>query len=765
LTVEDRVVSGASGAAPAPEGGVARLLVSARRISPDTWAMIAIAAAVVVANLPYLVGLFDPNPLGPRSGLLSAISAGSIRGQPTLDPNNGFISQALSHRAMIDLVHLHLPWWNPYEATGAPLAGELQSAALFPPTLLTLLSNGQLYEHMLLELLAGISTYLLLRRLSLGRWACVAGAILFALNGTFAWFSHATVNPVAFLPMLLLGIERAYAASVAGDRGGWWLIAVAGALSFYAGFPEVAYIDTLLAVCWFAWRCGCVGRQRVWGFAGKAAIGGAVGTALSAPLLIASIDYLNHADLGFHGTTVFASRHIVAQGLPQLLLPYVYGPIYGFADPKLSLTSIWGNVGGYLSTSLLLFALLGVFSKGRRVLRVILLAWIVLVVARIYGQPPVLGDVLGLLPGMSRVAFFRYASASLELPVAILAALGIDQLLGAPPQRRRVVWAALAALAVVALAALTARPLANQLGSTFRHRPYFAGAIVWGAAVVIAGAAAALVRNPRSRGVLVALVVAVDAVALFMVTEFAAPRKATVDLAPATFLQQHLGTSRFFTLGPLQPNYGSYFGISSLNINDIPIPQNFADYVHARLDQTVDPTVFVGNLGGGRSPFAPSPAQQLIRNLAAYRQAGVAYVLTPAGQRLPQSAGTFQLVYRTPSTWIYHLAGAAPYFSTTGSRCRTTPDGRDAVRLSCPAPTVLVRRETDFPGWSARVDGHSVAVGRADGLFQAVAVGAGEHRVTFGYAPPNILWGALAFLAGCLALLATAVRRLPAFKA
>ena len=72
------------------------------------------------------------------------------------------------------------------------------------PTLLTALSNGQLYEHMLLELIAGLCTYLLLRRLLIVRSAALAGAIAFALCGKFAWFSDAGVNPLPFLPMLLL---------------------------------------------------------------------------------------------------------------------------------------------------------------------------------------------------------------------------------------------------------------------------------------------------------------------------------------------------------------------------------------------------------------------------------------------------------------------------------------------------------------------------------------------------------------------------------
>ncbi len=122
---------------------------------------------------------------------MTSITPGLLGGKPTIDPSYGFTSQAIGHRAALDLLHLHLPWWNPYEGTGMPLAGETQAAALFPPTLLTAFSDGQLYEHILLELIAGICTYLLLMRIGVTRLAAVAGGIAFALCGKFAWFADA----------------------------------------------------------------------------------------------------------------------------------------------------------------------------------------------------------------------------------------------------------------------------------------------------------------------------------------------------------------------------------------------------------------------------------------------------------------------------------------------------------------------------------------------------------------------------------------------
>lgn len=717
--------------------------------------MLVIVGLVLVANLPSLSGEFTANPLGFRAELASSFGDGLTGGQTTLDPNNGFVSQALSHRAALDVVHLSLPWWNPYEGSGAPLAGEMQSAALFPPTLLTLLSNGQLFEHMLFELIAGLATFLLLRRLEVTRWAALAGGIAFALNGTFAWFSHAPVNPVALLPLLLLGIERAREAAAADSSGGWWLIAVAGALSVYAGFPETAYIDALLGVVWFAWRWGTVSAPARRRLLVKGILGAGVGALLCAPIGVATIDYFNRGELSTHASGFYGAAHISANGLPLLLMPYLFGPLLEFTGPNGALTSVWVVLGGYLSAALLMLAGLGLVSRARLGLRVLLGVWTLLVFSRMYGQVPLLGHVIGWLPGMSRIAFFRYATPALELPVIVLAALGIDDLVRVPGHRRRALWGAVAMLVLLVVTALAARPLADSLGSKYSHRPYFELAAIWALVTVAGLALGARLRAPALRGRVLCVVVAIDAVVLFAAPQLSLPRHVVVDTKPAAFLSRHLGEGRFFTLGPLQPNYGSYFGLASANVNDLPIPKLYSNYIHARLDQFVNPSVFVGNTGGGRSPYVPTTQQELLRNLDGYRALGVSYVLTPANQPLTQSPTGFQLAARTPTTRIYHLTGAAPYFTAPG--CRLQSGDRQNVTLTCPHATTLTRRETDLPGWSANVDNHQTPIRQADGLFQTTTVPAGTHHINFSYAPPDILWAALAFLAGILALIATTI--------
>ena len=91
--------------------------------------------------------------------------------------------------------------------------------------------------------------------------------------------------------------------------------------------------------------------------------------------------------------------------------------------------------------------------------------------------------------------------------------------------------------------------------------------------------------------------------------------------------------------------------------------------------------------------------------------------------------------------------------SATSVSVVTSSAGHWTLRSSGPRPSLVVVADANFPGWKARVDGRRVPVLEADGAFISVAVGPGDHEITFDYGPgPAALAGRLITFATLLAL-------------
>ena len=718
-----------------------------------------IGLAILAANIPTLLHIVTTNPVQLYADLQTGPSHQALPGNPIIDPNAGFITWSMGHLATADWLHGHVPWWNPYEGVGSPLAGEMQSAAFFPPIFLLQDALGFVVFHILLELVAGYATYFLLRCVDLGRAAATAGGLAFGLCGTLAWFEHATANPVAFLPLALLGVERAREATLASRRHGWRLLAVALGLSIVAGFPEVAYLDGLLVALWAVARLFSLPeRRRV--MVAKLAQGGVVGALLGAPALVAFVDYLPHADVGSHAGA-YANLSLPIQSLAQTVLPYGFGPIFGLQSGGSStlLTVMWSNAGGYLDATLVVCALIGLLGARCRGLRIALGAWVLATMSKTFGVATVT-HLLNHLPAFKSIAFYRYSEASWELAVIVLAAFGIDDMARRHLRPAVIVGAGVAALGTVAWAAGQAWPvLTTATGYPHRHDFAVASILVAGVGVVSVVVGGLLCGGGGPTGsrigrILVAGAVAVEATVLFAAPTLSAPRPAPTDMALVHFLQRHIGLSRFATLGPIQPNFGSYFGLAEINVNDLPVPKAFTRYIQRSLDDNADPLIFTGTTE--TDPSGPGPAQELTRDLAAYEAAGVAFVVTPAtGVDVTDSPWpptglrpALRRVYADPTADVWRLPSPTPFFRTTGAPCVTRASGFSVVTVSCSAPAVLHRLELPMAGWQAEVGASDVTI-RSSGPFQSVPVGAGKTQVVFTFTPP---YGNAALVAALAAL-------------
>jgi hypothetical protein len=716
--------------------------------------VVLVGVCIVVANLPYLIGWFDPNPMLQTSGLGVHVRPGVIPGRSSIDANAGYTSQALAHRAVLDWLHGNVPWWNPFEGLGVPLAGEMQCAAFFPFTVLLAFANGQLYLYLLLELIAAYSTYFLLRRLAVTEWAAFVGAVVFGLNGTFAWFRLGSDNPICFLPFILLCAEITRERVRDGRRALWPLIAVGVALSIVAGFPETAYVDGLLAVVWILVRGYGLPRAELRRYLTATAGAAVTGVAMAAPVLVAFADYLPHAFLAENSANL-ATTYVPAPGIADLFFPYVYGPLYALTPTGTDTTTfgiLWLSTGGYLTVAAVLLAVIGLFGREHRPLKIALAIWTLIMVARSYGNPAA-AELLNLVPGLSHVATYRYMNPSVELAVAVLAAFGVRDLIERRTRQRPLLLAT-AIVAVVTL--LVAKDAHDYARSIFGDAAWEKASLTWAFGTLILIAVIVVLQRASPglrRAATVALValLPIEAVAMLVVPEFAAPRGGQIDTTLVAYLQDHVGSYRVFSLDAvLVPNYGSYYGIPLLDADDIPTPKNFEHMVQTSLDPNAFPAVFDGT--HPLNPSGKTSEEAFERYVKNYQSLGVKYVVLPSTAPAPAiPSAPLHEVYHDALAAVYQLPQVGKFFQDTAPGCTIRTVTQQEARVDCPEPSILIRNELAMAGWTVHVDRMMVQLGTSSLAQEAVKIPAGTHTVSYAFEPAYITFAWLVAIVGIIA--------------
>lgn len=590
-------------------------------------ASVGLCLLVVLSYLPVVALGLTTNPLYFDSGLATQITKGPLPGTPSIDPNVGHTTQALGRLSANEWLRGNVPWWNPYAGVGLPLAAEMQSESFFLPFVLLLhFEKGIIYLHLVLQIIAGLGTLALLLQLRLGVVAAFLGGLLYAFNGTFAWFGHGGIMPLPFLPFLLLGIEKSFQTAGEKKRGGWALIALAIAYSIYSGFPETAYINGLLALSWAVLRCFAIAPHYRWAFVTKVITGGVAGILLSGPLLIPFFEYLQHSAVSHNN---FSDAGLPKSSLLQLVLPYVYGPINAFigADQRNELLVDWGNIGGYFGVTLVFLALLGLRKDAHeRGLRILLMICAALLVARSVNFVGT-NALFRLIPGMNFVAVFRYGSAASEMAFAILAAFAVDDWRrGAGLTKTRVLASAAATSFFVLIGFVFAKPLIGRMLSMGKvYRPWLIGSLLCAGLLLVCATILCAGAPNAKRVALLLAVVSTECIGMYALPLLSGLRGASIDSSSVAFLRSHLGHQRAYALGTMHPNYGSYFQVPFINYLSLPVSDTWVNHIRRKLDPDIDGVVFSGDYPGPLTARGTA----LRMNRAEFEGTGVRYVIAP----------------------------------------------------------------------------------------------------------------------------------------
>jgi len=266
-----------------------------------------------------------------------------------------------------------LPLWSGDIFCGFPLLAESQGNALYPPflVLFRFLEPWVAYNyyHVLHFFLAGLFTYVLARVMRLGRPGALLAGLCYMLSGPVLFHAHHTniIVGVCWLPLLLALTELACRTRKPLPLLGF--AAATGALVLGAQ-PQYTLYCALAVGLYLLWRLHLAEatgerRRRVVAWGVLFGLAGALGAGLAAAQLLPLAELVSHSSRAL-GPAVPRAAAGVPANLMTLFLPQYFG--------SSGLGSYWGDVDEGLYSELMLFmgvaplllALVGAFAERRR---------------------------------------------------------------------------------------------------------------------------------------------------------------------------------------------------------------------------------------------------------------------------------------------------------------------------------------------------------------------------------------------------------------
>ena len=686
-----------------------------------------------------------------------------------------------------------LPFWDPYVGAGAPAMANVVPALLFPPYLLRVaLGDGVLVKNLYaLAMLhvAGLFTFLLLRKHGLGFAASLFGGAAYAFSavmaqnpGSFLGQTAACLPPALYLTRRFL--DRPGAGRAAALAVGYGTISLASFPPILLGVFALtgAYGVVLSLLPETARRAGLTRPRLLLRFGGAAILAFGLTAFYHLPFL-ALAGAVPHVERAYAGAGL-ESYPLVC--LYQLLSPVLAGGSKVYADPPLP--DPFHLQIPYLGAVPCLLAMAarreGAGGRDRFLLPFVLAATLV-VAAKLFGVAPI--QWIGLVPGLRQVHFAPYFGVLLDFLLALLAAIGLESVVRGAVSPRRA-----AAVAVVGgLATVNLWQLAADRGVPAHPQ---AESWIWRwvlLAALVAAVSFALLRVARRRSTVlvgnpVTLLLCLFVVEALCNTVY--PRQKAWDVwrHPVPYvraLQAEAGLGRVFAVDAFHANAGSAFEVMSLDslmtYNSSRVFRLYRRYANR------DTPLFLRE--AGRLPPEGVLDRANVELLALHR--------SRTELEAEARARGYDSIYADEFVRLFRRRSSPRYFFTTDYRIergvsalralRRMPAGRTVLveeapsfpprenaaadppvdvesfrrnryrlRLEAPRPGLVYASESSLPGWTARVNGRVVPVLTANYAFRAVEVPAGPVEIELSYWPPGLSRGLAISAASLAALLA-----------
>jgi hypothetical protein len=621
-----------------------------------------------------------------------------------------------------------VPLWNPLSAAGEPWLANAQSGVFYPPTLLFLAPSPALAAALFLLahfVLGTWGAWRFLREEAVSAPAALAGAALFAGSGFAASLSAYWNHFGAFMYVpAIVSLARAGLRSRPAVAG----LALLVGLQALAGSPEISGATLVLAAVFSvahrpAPATGWAEPPR-WRAPLRFCAGALLGLALSGVLLVPMGELALASDR--REPLALAEREAGAVGAAAL------GSLVRMGGGESGTSYLASLAIGPLGVALVLAGLL---ERQRRPLALVLGAVALAGVVAAASWP--VGEWLRSLPPLDRVRYPAKALAWTFFALPMLAGLGCDALRFSPKVRPALgaglAWGA--ALALTASLAIAGRGLFAFVAEEEIQRPPDS----LGPLAHMAGR----VLTPPMRGVAVWVLQS----GRFDVATLRRQRQALLGYTNLLY-----GVPTVRTAAAL-PTAAARSIADAIDVPGSPMAAA-AGAAGARVLLTTFPPPDMGSRKVGeifRAPINPyRPRLSFASSFRIEPDAATAWTRAARGET---DWSREVLLERAPEAVLPGNGRERP--SLVARLAEDRPE-RVVAEMTSNSSGLLVLADLFYPGWTAEADGRPATILRADGVFRAVALPPGSHRVVFRYRPLSVWIGAALSAAALLCILALA---------
>ncbi|HEX3387822.1 MAG TPA: hypothetical protein VHT94_02180 [Streptosporangiaceae bacterium] len=247
----------------------------------------------------------------------------------------------------------HLPLYNPYIWSGAPLLAGWNAGAAYPLTLLFAVAPpvaAWTLNMILTWAIAGLGMFAFLRALRLACVPSFLGALSFAFAGAMsAQVAHfGLVAGMSWVPVQLLCVLRLTQPRRMPSRLAWTgVLAGAFGLTILAGEPRAIDDAGLIVALYAAWQIARLGR-RFGPAALSVATGLALGACLGAVQWLPGLAVIGSSQRGVSTVALFNSGSLPHRWLLLMLVPDLLGGSGSFGQPAFLANYNLAEVTGYV---------------------------------------------------------------------------------------------------------------------------------------------------------------------------------------------------------------------------------------------------------------------------------------------------------------------------------------------------------------------------------------------------------------------------------